>query len=240
MQLSQPSDSLIQRELQGFSIDIASLKKRVAERHNLTNRLLLLSLGSIIVALLAAVCRLLILWRRLRRYCSRYGCDFGFFTYLSRNPGEITNYARTRYYARHSELLAQIRAEKILRRAEHETREGLLALFQAARDDQERSRIQSCLVRWNVREMKSLLHDLENHLRERTPEERLNSFLESLKEYCAEGEEVEAYRNEAFEILRNHGFRSARKFLVHAHEELRFRARESERDKIAEKSHAQP
>ena len=240
MQLSQLPDSLIQQELRGFSIDIVSLRKKVAERHNATNRLLSLCLGSMILAFLAVVYRLRFLHHKLRRHCRLYGFDLTFSTYLNKNASEIANCARASYYTKHGELLAQVRAEKISHRAEHKAREGLLALFQTTRDGQQRARIQSCLGRCNLAEMQNLLHDLESHLQDRTPEERLDSLLESLKEYCVEGEEVEVYRKEAFEIFRNHGFRNAREFLVHAHEELRFRARESERRKIAEKSHAQP
>jgi hypothetical protein len=227
-----PDARAFQEVLQGFSI--TSLRDRVAEGHNLVNRLLALSLGVMIAALFIAAYRVRILYERFVQYCSTYDFDLRLATYLHKNVTVIARQAQTEYYTKHAYIQAQVRGEKILRRTKRGARDDLLASFQTSRDDQQRALIETCLANGSLAEMKSLLRRLSEQPMGRTASERLEWLLESLKEFCMD-DEFEPCRETAVGILENRGFHDARAFVVHVHRELRKKAQELEDHKGGEK-----
>ena len=74
--------------------------------------------------------------------------------------------------------------------------------------------------------MKAVAEELESLHSQKTPEERVNALLETIKEYCAP-HQFTRYQQEALEALHEKGFREAREFIVKAHAELRVQAKKS-------------
>lgn len=70
--------------------------------------------------------------------------------------------------------------------------------------------------------MQALLDELQPPSSQKTPEERLQLLLESLKDYASEDELREA-QTEAFSALEEHGFRQARETVVRFQEQFRAR-----------------
>ena len=238
-QVFQFHDLSIQRELESFPISIANLRNKVAERHNFVNQLLSFSLGLLIGMLVTVVLWIGLLYRRTRRDCAAYGFHVSLTKYLYTAVSDLTKQAYECHSAQQCQRQGELRAEKILRHSLDGTRASLEALLVTMADDRERSRIQSCLIRNDLLEMKRLLGRLEKRRAEKTPEERLGLLLESLKEYCVSSD-FDSYRTSAFGLFRRRGFRNARDFVVGAHSELRRRARQAERNKMAQQNSAAP
>ncbi len=117
----------------------------------------------------------------------------------------------------------------IRRRAEEDVRRRLLLQLEASSDAEEHKRIRTCLDRDVLPEMAALAHELAQSTGPESPEVRLNLLLESLRDLCS-SEELDQYRKEALEILRDSGFRTARDFVVQTHMALRIRIKQMEEE----------
>ena len=87
--------------------------------------------------------------------------------------------------------------------------------------------------------MKALIQIIESQMGARTPQERLNLLLVSLRDLCSD-EEFQSHQHEAFDMLNQLGFRPAREFVVRLHDELRETARKCEENAAAQESADSP
>ncbi len=175
-------------------------------------------------------------FHRFQRYSRVYG-SLNFRDYLFRDLAELNDTMHVAYYAQREESQIALRAEDIRRRAEEDVRRRLILQLEASSDAEEHTRIRTCLDRDVFPEMAALAHELEQASRRESPEVRLNLLLESLRDFCS-SEDLDQYRKEALEILRDPGFRAAREFVVQTHMALRIRAKQTEEE--AEKAVSGP
>jgi hypothetical protein len=175
-------------------------------------------------------------FHRFQRYSHVYG-NSSFRDYLFQDLVVLNDKMHRAYYAERAELQMALRADDIRRRAEEDVRQRLLLQLEASSDAEEHERIRTCLARDGLPEMAALAHELEQSPRPESPEIRLNLLLGSLRDFCS-SEELDQYRKEALEILRDSGFRTAREFVVQTHRDLSIRAKQMEEE--AEKAVSEP
>lgn len=234
-------DAKVQRSLaQGLpvsfvnvSLDFASLRAAVAERHNTVNAMLtsLIVLSSALVAV--AFAWTWILYRRFRTLLTPYRAHVAFWAFFRNNLTTISQNACETHRSEQARLLEEARAAALLRRSKDAVRAHLESMYNVLTDDDQRRRIRDCLLEDDIEQMKSLAQHLLDHVGQRTPEERLASLLATLQDYCT-GEELDQCSTEAFQILAARGFREARSFVVEAHAQFRARAKELEKKEIME------
>ena len=227
---SDPYAFSLQVELQ----DIDDLRARVARRHNRVNALLSWSIAGFFLELLIVANGIAICFSRFRTYCQIYGYRVNFAEYSRKHLLDIVKQAQSTYHRRQEELQIQSRAENLARRHRQEIRDGLQALLQIITDPLRRSEIDECLSRGSLEQMEDLLRELEHQSQQKTPEERLSLLVESLKEYCSDAE-FQSHRQQAYTVLENQGFRTARELVIQTYQELKIRARKSQvEDELAE------
>jgi hypothetical protein len=117
----------------------------------------------------------------------------------------------------------------------------LRGLLEIANNDAERQKIAQVIERADLAETRQVVQDTEAQLAQATPEERILSLVESVEQFSTP-EELTSLRTEAIGILHQSGFRTARSFVVHAHEEFRERARlhENEQHEMQPDEQARP
>jgi hypothetical protein len=223
-----PSASLSSMDI---SLNFSDLRAAVGQRHRTVNGVLT-SLGafSALLILLAASTIGILYWR-FRKECGPYYPGLRLITFLRDDLAIISEHARKNYLHSQEAGLEELRAANVLNRATEAAKHRLESLLDVLEDEPQRGRVRESLAEGDLNNMTRLLHELESHLGHRTPEDRLASLLETLKEFCS-NEEFEAFRMEAFEILHRLGFRNARPFVVRTHDELRERAKLREKEEL--------
>lgn len=208
-----------------ISVNLLDLRAELAKTHNAINRMLVLVLTAALLAVLYFLATLLRMYKTCVEYCRAREQTLRFRQFLTGDIAAIAQSAHDAYLLRHREFQAKAQAEERLRRERDEVRQRLRALLEATEDGEVRQSIEICLANDDLQSMEALALDLASHIAQKTPEERLASLLESLKDFCTD-EELEGCRAEAFSILKAGTFRAAREHVVQKHDEFRARARE--------------
>ncbi len=211
-----------------ISVNLLDLRAKLAERHNVVNRALLGVMSAAFLVFLYSMTQLRGLYRDALQYCLTYEHRLVIRDFVANDLAIIGASAQNQYLERHRELQAQEHTAELLRRSKEETRLRLRVLLDTAENDEIRQTIVRCLDGEDLQEMQSLAASLSIQLAQKTPEERLNVLLESLKDYCG-SEEFEHCRAEALSIFMAAGFRDAREYVILMHDQFRTRARELER-----------
>jgi hypothetical protein len=209
------------------SISFAELRTEVARIHNLVNRALsalILLAAAVIVFSVSILYRL---YRRGAKLCQSYDFVLRFHDFLRRDFADIAREAATSHQERRQHLLGEMRLENTLRRERQETRLRLEALLITEVQDDGRLRIQQALESDDLEQMHSVLQQLQPHVLQKTPEERLHMLLESLKEYCHESE-FEQCEREILDVLHREGFRQAREAVINHHDQFRSRFKQQQ------------
>lgn len=214
-----------------IEVDFADLRATVAHRHNVINAVL----NGLIVFCLGAMgfsfAKAGIVYRRFSRLCISYDSRPSLGAFLWNDPGAIVRRAREDARLRRQQEIEQARAAILSKRAKEAVGGQLEAIFNALPEGHERDRIRQCLRGDNVGEMSALLRELRSQPEDKTPEERLVALLETLKEYCTP-EEFDPCCEQAFQILKQGGFREARSFAVAMHEQLRARFKQAKEEEL--------
>ncbi len=211
-----------------LSVNLLDVRSEVAKRHNTVNRILLAVLSTALLVLLYSAAFLRLLYGRCVQSCGAQEYELRLRQFLTVDIAPIAERAQVTHLQRQQQTQAQARAEGMLRRAKEDTRRRLQTLVEVIGDEATREAIQQCLDRDDGKEMQAVLGEFSPKASQRTPEERLNLLLESLREYCEDGE-FDHCRAEAFDLLSKAGFREARDHVVAMHDHFRARARELEK-----------
>lgn len=204
------------------SLNFADIRAEVAKRHDFVNQVLLvlgLASGALALAFLG---RVKSLYDRSVPLFERYEYQLTAKVFLIHDLGIIGSDAECEYNHKRQESLAAARLEHILQREKEEATRRLQSLLAQTQGDAKRLRIQAALDSGEVNDMESIIEELQPHLAERTPEERLHLLLEPLKEYAAE-DEIREVETEALRELQQHGFRGARETVIRLHNQFRAR-----------------
>lgn len=218
---------------QEINVNFLDLRPAIARRHNVANFVLLNAMVLASVLLSFAALRLWSAYKTVAAESAVYSRPLTIIEFLLQNPGHLLSQARKVYKEREKELQesqerskSQSKTQAIFKQWQEEIRAKLEAALALPLPEAEKQKIQSCLARGDLEEMKALADRLEKFHPQKSAEDRLNSLLETLKEYC-EPSDFAHYQQEAFAALHEKGFREAREFVVRAHAELRFRAKKS-------------
>ncbi len=211
------------------NINLLDLRPEVAKEHDLINLLLVNGVILASCSLLAMLLRLWNTYQAVRKKCLTYGYGAGWSEFLFQSAAQTVLSAQEPHYRKEREsqaLQQQSKAQGVLRRLHLEIRAKLERLLESPLPEQQKLRIKSSLSRDDLEEMKAVAEELESLHSQKTPEERVNALLETIKEYCAP-HQFTRYQQEALEALHEKGFREAREFIVKAHAELRVQAKKS-------------
>ena len=214
------------------SIDFPALRADVGSRHDFVNRALTVALFTCILAVSFGAFRVWTLYRSFRSFLAPYLGQVDLSTFLSHDLRMIGSQAREGHQQEQKRALEQARAATLFNRSKEAIRGRLESVFNALPDDERRLRVQDCLSRAHVDEMKALLQELQGQAGQKTPEDKLTALLDTLKAYCT-NEEFDRCCTEAFQMLTTTGFREARSFVVEAHDQLRARSKELEKQEAA-------
>ncbi len=208
-----------------ITVNLEEVRREVAKRHDLVNRILagLAVLSGAVVGF--SVLRLKRVYAESARLFGRYECELGLGAFLVGDLAVAGQESIALYQQKRDAVLANARLERSLEHEKSEASRRLHGLLESVQDDTQRERIERALGGQQLDEMQTLLQELEPHAAQPTPEERLHLLLETLKDYCSEGELREA-ESQVFAALRERGFRAAREMAVGFHEEFRARYRE--------------
>lgn len=238
---SHAGDATVQRSLAdglpvndvNVEINFPDLRAAVGRRHNAINWMLASVISISVLLISFGAVRLRTLHRDFRAFLAHYRGQADFLTFLSHDLRMIGGRAREAHQKEQQRALEEARAATLIKRSKEATRARLESVFNALRDDRQRLRVQECLSRNEFDEMKALTQELQGQTGQKTPEERLTALLDTLKEYCT-NEEFDRYCAEAFQILAATDFREARSFVVGAHDRLRARSKELEKQELLE------
>lgn len=223
--------SSLPKSVLNVTVNFEDLRDAVARRHNTINAVLAaLMLVSFLLTALASA-RICILYREFRRRLSFYHADVAFRPFLQGGLAAISQQAREIHQLEQERMLRATRADVFFRQSKEAIRNQLEALCKGLTDEGQRSRIRQTLDEDDVTKMESLAQQFQSQLAQKTPEEKLTTLLDTLRDYCT-SEEADDCRATAFRILTAGGFREARAFVVGAHEQFRMRSREHEKDEI--------
>lgn len=204
------------------SLDFTEIRAEVAKRHNFVNRVLF------VLAVASGGVLLLLLWRLTTIYtsslrlCRSYSPQLSLWGFLTRDLSVVGHDVETEYQRKREESLASARLEHILQREKEEAMRRLHGLLESAQEESERFRIRMALDAGNLDDMETVLKELQPHLAQKTPEERLHLLLEPLKEYASE-HEIQQVETEALSALQSQGFRPARETVIRFHDQFRAR-----------------
>lgn len=227
----QPADSV------NIDLDYGELRAEVAQRHGKLN----VALSSLLIGasalLLFLLGKLWPLYKHSSQYASLYELNLTPRVFLKGNIATELTAARCRYFERQQETQARLREQEKLRTLRNTWQEGLRSALPSLTDEQLRARVQECLEHepQDLEQLESLWVEVQERTGAKTPADKLNLLLESLKPYCTE-EEFRGSRDEAFAILTKSGFRTARSFAIALHDQFKARAREIEELESADRN----
>ncbi|HSS95970.1 MAG TPA: hypothetical protein VLK33_03010, partial [Terriglobales bacterium] len=209
-----------------LNFNLYEIRADVARKHNRINFGLNIVLGLLSVAVLASTTAVGLIYRRFRIYLLALGAKLSWRSFLFKDLDELSRLANRNYNDRLAEFQALSRREAWKLRERDLLRERLKGALNLEHDEKQQQEIESCLTRNEPEEMLKLCQDLQCRPHFDKPEQRLDSLLESLKEYC-EPQEFENFANEAHAVINASGFRPARELVVRLHEQLRFTAKQA-------------
>lgn len=211
-------------------VNFLEMRRFVAARHRRVNTILTsLVVGSLACSLLA-MGLLIGVYRATASELQQFGRSLPLQEFFRSNLATTGRDARIAYQAKREREFAETRSEHIARKHKEELVSRLQALASSIKDSTIENRITATLERADVDEMQSMISTLQQQTVIKTPDERLEHLLEPLKDLVLSPEIFWVYRERAFSILSESGFREARDFVVSAHKELRVQAREEEVD----------
>jgi hypothetical protein len=210
-----------------LSLNFDELRVAVGHKHEIVNTVLDSLCVIFLLLVLASVVRMEFLYVRFRDECRAYHPAPSLASFLRRDLEVIIKHAHEERQRQNQEAMEALRAANLLDRSREAVRKRLGDLLDVLDDDAQRRRVQESLAAADLQNMRNVLQELESHVGQKTPEERLTLLLESLKEFCT-AEEFEVNRLEAFDTLARIGFRKARLFVVQTHDEFRARAKSLE------------
>jgi hypothetical protein len=212
-----------------ISLQLPELRKTVASRHDTVNFVLSCFIGISALSLAISAFRGRRLYREMVEGCRRYGKELRFREFLTGDlcfiSTEAARTCRTAQEAAAKELRQQILQKQSLEELQGRLR-GLLEIVDS---DAERQKIAQTIESADLAEAREVVRDIETQLTQATPEERIISLVESVEQFSTL-EELMTLRADALKIFQQSGFRAARSFVVHAHDEFRERARQCEKE----------
>jgi hypothetical protein len=220
-----------------IEIDFPSLRADVGSRHRIVNRVLAAAIFTSASLLLFAAYKTWTSYVLFRAFLTRYHQGVSFQSYLSQDLTAIVIQAHEAWQREQKHALEQAREAIVARRSKEAIRARLESILSALPNGQERIRGQECLGRDNVEEMRALVQEIQGQVGQRPPEEKLTVLLDSLKQYCT-SEELDQFCTQGFQILATAGFKDARSFVVAAHDQLRARQKELEKQNTPETEQA--
>jgi hypothetical protein len=207
-----------------ISLQLPELRKAVARRRDAVNLVLSCLM---VISVLTVVASVLTGWRLHREMvqeCSRYGKELSFREMLTDDLYFVSAEAARIYRATEEAAAKELRQQMLQKQSLEELQGRLRGLLEIANNDAERQKIARVVERADLAETRQVMQATEAQLTQATPEERILSLVESVEQFSTP-EELTSLRTEAIGILHQSGFRTARSFVVHAHEEFRERAR---------------
>ncbi len=210
-----------------ISINLLEVRPDVAARHDTINLILLNAIFLFSAFFLVQLFRLWLLKREIKRRTASYGHHLGWPEFLLSSLDSVIADAQGAYYRRQAESHGQERSQAIARRSRSELRAALESLLEEPLHEWQSRRIRRVLEEDDPAGMKTLLQELQSDLRHKSSEERLESLLEPIKEYCDE-DQFKRRREQALERLHSAGFREARDFVTRSYQELKAAARKLE------------
>ena len=207
-----------------ISIQLPKLREAVARRHNTLNAalLFLIVLSSSLLAIAAFTDWRL--YRMLAQHCAKYDRRLEIPEFLFGNLYLIVGTAERSYRHRQEEVAKIRRQETLLRETTEQVRSRLISLLESIGDNVEKQRITSIIESGDLARMKRVMQEIEPQVDQFTPEERILSLVDSVEPFSTL-EELDTLRTETLKILQKSGFRLARAFAVHAHDEFRRRSK---------------
>lgn len=224
---AEPGDSL------DVEIDFPSLRADVGRNHRLVNETLmaLMFISASLISL--GTYRMWSSHKQFSDFISRYHHAVSFAAYMRQDLSAIANRAREGFQDEQKRARDQARPAIIAKRSKEAIRGSLESILTTLPTEDARVRARERLACDNLDDMKALIQEMEGHVGQRSPEEKLTALLDSLKQYCSD-EELDSFCAEAFQILAASGFRDARGFVVTIHDQLRARLKELEEQKAIE------
>jgi hypothetical protein len=212
-----------------IDFDYAQLRAEIGIRHQELNLALSFVGACCALAFLFSLRRLWLIYRGSSRYCRFYGLKLTPGVFLKENIPRRLNAARLHYFELQHQTQARSREAEKRRALRNGWLESLRSALPNLTDAQLRGRVQECLESelHDLEQVKSLWVEVREQTGLKTPVDKLNILLESVKPFCTE-EEFLAGRTEAFAIFKKSGFRAARTFAITMHDQLKFRSREME------------
>jgi hypothetical protein len=229
-QYDSTSDPSVQPDTRAnITVDFEKARALVRKPHDEVNARLALLMVFLGIVPLGSVFLLAGLYRESCQYLRLYERELTIGTFIAHDMNFVTTTARNKHFERQREMTDAQRKEDARRSLRQQMEDGMRSALADLHDENLRQRVYECLSAEppDLDQMKYLRGEIQEALGHKTPEERLELLLESLKPYCAE-EELSACREEALEILSRDGFRLARKFAVAMHDQFRLRARRME------------
>ena len=209
------------------SISFADLRTEVAGHHEFINQVLLALMVLTFALTILSFAMLIVVYRRCAAQCSRYHFELRFQDFLKSDFAHIAKEAADLYQQQRQQLLGEMRLENTLRKERQETRLRLEGLMNAEKQADQHFRIQQALENDDLEQMHNLLHELQPHDLQKTPEERLHILLQSLKEYCTDSE-LQECEQEVLDTLHREGFRQARETVIQRHDQFRARFKQQQ------------
>jgi hypothetical protein len=222
-------------ESMDVEIDFPSLRADVGQRHRLVNQALMAVIVASILLIAFAGYKTWTSYQQFDAFLTRYHASISLRAYVWQDLSEIADHARESYQQQQKRALEQARAAIVSKRSKEAIRGRLESILAALLGEQARLRVQECLARDDLGEMKALMQEMQGQVGQRSPEEKLTDLLDSLKPYCSD-EELDGFCAQAFHILATApaSFKDARSFVVSTHDQLRARLKEAEVQKITE------
>jgi len=207
-----------------ISLQLPELRKAVARRRDAVNLVLSCLIVISVLTVAASVFTGWRLHREMVEECSRYGKELSLRQFLTGDLYFVCADAARTYRLKQEAAARELRQQVLQKQSLEELQGRLRGLLEIANNDTERQKIAQAIERADLAESRQVVQDIEAQLTQATPEERILSLVESVKQFSTP-EELTSLRAEAIGILQQSGFRTARSFVVHAHEEFRDRAR---------------
>ena len=212
-----------------ISLQLPELRRAVATRHDTVNLVLSFFMLISALTLTGSVLRGWHLHREIEEECSRYGKELGFHEFLTADLYFISTEAARTYRATQEAVAKELRQQMLQKQSLEELQGRLRGLLEVADSGTDRQKIVLAIEHADLAETRQVVQEIEAHLAQATPEERLLSLVESVEEFSTP-DELTSLRTEAIGLLQQSGFRAARSFVVRAHDEFRERARHREKE----------
>lgn len=212
-----------------ISLQLPELRKAVAKRHDTVNLVLFCFIAISALGVAISAFRGQYLYRGMVEECRRYGKEFHFREFVTGDLYFISAEAARTHRSTQEAAAKELRQQTIQKQTLEELQGRLRGLLEIVDNDADRQKIAQAIECGDLAGTRQVVGDVEAQLARATPEERLLPLVESIEQFSTP-EELTRLRSEAMGILQQSGFRAARSFVVHAHDEFRERARRRENE----------